>query len=261
MISFFIIGVIISLILNLIVCLVVLSKRKKINYFDILMLSMGISDIIQATTGYPVEIHSFMSEKEIGKVACTIAGFSTTFLALVSISHFVGLSIQRSLILRNPWKARRWVTQPKISLYIIIPSWVYGLVWSGFPLFGWSAYKREQGAKHRCSVDIATNENNAQSFAICMLVFFFTIPVVIILITSTLNIIEMKRITREGEALAVDDKKLRARKKNEAKHTAMALVLILVFLVSWAPYATCVFVMALQGLPFFFLWSRVLYIF
>ena len=44
---------------------------------------------------YSVEIYSYYVEQVITDMRCKIAGFSITFLGLVSISHLVGVAIER----------------------------------------------------------------------------------------------------------------------------------------------------------------------
>lgn len=245
MIILYIAGVVLSLGLNLFVVVVVASKRKCVSYFDLLMLSLSISDILQTGVGYSTEIYALATSSTISKDACKVAGFTVTFLALVSISHLVGISIQRTLVLRYPWKARKWIRRSSMSLFIIIPSWTWGLVWALMPLFGWSSYKREQNAHHRCSVDLSNTSRNVQSYGYALLAFCFFLPVVGIGTSSTLTIIEMKKMTRTGTFLGLENHS--KRRSREIRQTVMAFVLVTVFLISWSPYAACVFMITFNG--------------
>lgn len=247
MITFYICGVIISMLLNSLVVIVMATKGKQVNHLDLLMLSLAISDVLQTATGYPFEIYSLFNSTEIEETPCTIAGFSITFLALVSICHLAGISIERCIILTFPLKIRNWFASRWVSLYIIVPSWLYGFLWAVFPLLGWSSYEREQGAKHRCSVDLNSPKTNARSYAWGMLVFCFIIPVLCIGVCSFFILREMKKMTNQVAVLGISEDQAASRRKLEIKHTIMSLVLIGTFIVAWSPYAACVFVMTIKG--------------
>jgi len=247
MITLYILGVIIAILLNLLVVIVTIKKGSHANHLDFLMFSLSVSDIIRSSSGYPLEIYAALNTDVIDDMACTIAGFSITFLALVSISHLVGMSIERCIIMMFPWKARQWFSNRWISLFTILPSWIYGLIWATFPLIGWSSYQREQGAKHRCSINLVNQDYNARSYAIGLLVSCFVIPITGIAISSLLSLREMKKMTNQVGELGIDQEQSSVRRKAEVKHTIMSFVLIGVFLLTWAPYAACVFVMTSKG--------------
>ena len=48
-------------------------------------------------------------------------------------------------MMKFPLKGRAWSKEKKLSLYVIIPGWLYGFVWSSLPLCGWSSYTTVQG--------------------------------------------------------------------------------------------------------------------
>lgn len=245
MIGLFITSIMISLVFNLLV-IIVLASKSSVTYFDVLMISLASSDFAQTIFGYSVEINSYMSRTAINSSACKIAGFSTTFFALVSIAHFAGIAVNRTLLLKCPWTARRWMDRPYMSMYIIIPSWLYGFFWSVLPLLGWSSYKRANGAKHRCSIDFADNENHAISYAISLLAFCFILPVVTIVLSNTFTIIEMKKITRRSLKLGANGRVMVLRRKTEARNTYLLTFLFSAFLVSWTPYTICVLMMVIE---------------
>lgn len=247
MITFYIIGVVLSILLNLLVVVVLLTKCSHVNHLDMLMVSLAISDILQSVTGYPVEIYSLINTTIIDQLSCKVAGFSITFLALVSISHLAGISIERAILLTFPWKAREWFANRWVSLYIIIPSWLYGFLWALFPLLGWSSYKREFNANHRCSIDLETPSNNSRTYAICLMCFCFLIPIVCIAVSSGFTLRELKRMRTQVGVLGINENQVVLRRKREVKHTVMALVLISTFIVAWSPYSACVFALTTKG--------------
>ena len=134
LIGLFIFGVIASIVLNLFAIIVLLSKKKKMNYLDVLIISLSTCDIFKAAVGYSLEINSSLTQPFITNQECQVVGFSVSFLGLVSIAHLAGIAVQRSIIFKFPEKARIWSSELRIAWYVVIPSWLYGLVWSLPPL-------------------------------------------------------------------------------------------------------------------------------
>lgn len=248
MIVLYIIGIFLTVLLNLLTIIVLSKKCKKLTHFDLIMISLSINDIMQALVGYSLELYSTVNYSHFHtSLCCKVAGFTITFLGLVSISHLVGISIQRTIIMSNPFKARKWRTQPFMSIYIIIPSWLYALLWAGMPLFGWSSYDRQQGDATRCSIKFNGVEKNETTYAFCLLVFCFLIPVVVLTLSSVLTVIEMRKMTDTAICLGLTKRNVGSRRTYEIRQTIMLFVIITVFLVSWSPYAACAFIQTLQG--------------
>lgn len=60
----------------------------------------------------------------------------------------------------------------------------YGIFWSMAPLFGWSHYSLESNNLF-CSVEWKERTLNVLSYNVCMFIFVFFIPLVIIGVMST----------------------------------------------------------------------------
>lgn len=58
-------------------------------------------------------------------------------------------------------------------------SWVYSLVWTVPPLFGWSSYGPE-GPGTTCSVNWTAKTANSISYIICLFVFCLIVPFLVI---------------------------------------------------------------------------------
>lgn len=240
-----IVGVIVSLLLNLLVLVVLLKKGQKINYMELIMVSLSISDLLQAAIGYSVEIHSFLSATKISDVGCQISAFSTTFLGLVSIFHLVGIAIQRYFIIKYPMKVRLWAHRPSVSLYVVLPGWLYGFVWAVPPLAGWNSYTRANGVRHLCGIDLNNRDPFYVSYTYNLLVWCFCIPVLVICFCcySIYGALKTARQRQSFCLIQCDE----ARGQCERIQNIMSLVLIGTFLFAWSPYAVCVFVLTARG--------------
>jgi len=244
---FYIIGVISSVLLNLLIIIVLLRKVRDITYMDLIMVSLSLSDLIQAAAGYSIEIYSISYENIMSETRCKIGGFTVTFLALVSISHLVGIAVERCVILKYPMKARTWLNRPLVALFVIIPSWLYGLLWAVLPLIGWSSYKRENGATHRCGIDLVDRSTGYVSYSYSLLVFCYVIPVLVISVCCYFIRGTLKLMQSQGEALGVAVRIVASRGRMERKQSIMSLVMICAFLLAWTPYAACVLVLTARG--------------
>ena len=67
----------------------------------------------------------------------------------------------------------------KITMLIIFVCTVVSLSWSTFPLFGWSHYSLEASLT-TCSVEWAERSWNVYSYNICMFLFVFILPLILI---------------------------------------------------------------------------------
>ncbi len=61
----------------------------------------------------------------------------------------------------------------------VVMSWVYSLIWTLPPLFGWSRYGPE-GPGTTCSVDWTTKTANNISYIICLFIFCLIVPFLVI---------------------------------------------------------------------------------
>ena len=242
-----IIGVITSLLLNVLVVTVLLRKGSHIRCFDLTIISLATSDILQSAIGYTVHIHSLQTDLMMKPMHCKVVGFTVTFLGLVSISHLVGLSIKRCLMLKYPLKGHIWSQQWTLSLYVIVPAWLYGFIWALLPLVGWSSYKTVEGLSHTCSIDFMSKSQNSVSYAYTLLVCGFMLPVITICCISYFIYSNLKLTYASIRSMRVTDNICRRRKQRDRRYTIMSLVLLGAFLGAWTPYASCVFVLNFHG--------------
>ena len=242
-----IIGLTMCVILNLLVIVVLLKKGRKINYMGVFMISLAISDILQAGIGYAVEVHSYFTIQSIDKLSCIVSGFSVTFFGLVSIAHFAGIAIERHLILCYPMRMRAWLNVRCICLYVIIPSWLYGFLWAFFPLIGWNRYTKQSGMSHSCGLDLTNTNINFTSYTYNLLFWCFVVPVGIISYCSYSIHRSLKLRRVQSDAVDMGDGVGETRRKMERQQTIMSFVMIGTFIFAWSPYAGCVLVLTIRG--------------
>ena len=63
--AWFIVGIIGSVLLNLLIIILIFRKHKEMNYIDVIIASLCFSDLFQAGIGYSIDIHNFYSSTEV----------------------------------------------------------------------------------------------------------------------------------------------------------------------------------------------------
>ncbi|XP_065056082.1 blue-sensitive opsin-like [Rhopilema esculentum] len=215
---------------------------KKLTFKDSFMLSMSIGDLIQSMFGYSLEIYSIVARKggEIqtkqGIEFCKASGFIVTFLALSSTAHLTALAYDRYLTICKPFMATRIHGSYILCTAFISSCWTYGFVWAAFPLIGWSGYELESDAL-RCSIDWASKKTKDHLYIIFLFIFCFIIPVSVM----CYSFYRVKQELREMQSRASNlfGRESKAAKDNvraEKRHTRLAIVMCMVFIITWMPY-------------------------
>ena len=115
--------------------------------------------------------------------------------------------------------------------------WIYGFVWAAFPLIGWSGFELESDAL-RCSIDWASKKTKDRLYIIFLFIFCFIIPVSVM----CYSFYRVKQELREmqSRASSLFGRESKAAKDNvraEKRHTRLAIVMCMVFIITWLPYS------------------------
>jgi len=118
-----------SIILNILV-VVVLIRDKKLQVRHALLISLAMTDICAGTIGFPLETFTFSES------TCLVAGYLVTFFSLVSISHLVGLAIERLISISMPFQSSSMFQKKRYATMFVGLCWSYGALWATLPWFG-----------------------------------------------------------------------------------------------------------------------------
>lgn len=144
-----------------------------------LIVGLAFSDIGQAIFGIPLVIVSSFQKKWIfGMMICQFYAFLTITLGITQITTLTSIATERYYIIVH--FKRRLSKSKRRCAFVIILSFLHGLLWGSGPLFGWSGYILEETElaccvswKERTTVDI--------SYTISLCTFGWFIPLVIIM--------------------------------------------------------------------------------
>ncbi|KAL2087728.1 hypothetical protein ACEWY4_016556 [Coilia grayii] len=193
-------------------------------------------------------INCLYKEWVFGETGCKIYAFCGALFGIASMINLLAISIDRYIVITKPLQAIQW-TSKRRTLLIILVVWLYSLAWSLAPLLGWSSYIPE-GLMTSCTWDYVTSSPSNKSYTLMLCCFVFFIPLAIILYCYLFMFLAIRSTGRDLERLGSHRMKSALDQqqsiKTEWKLAKVAFVVIIVFVLSWSPYA-CVTLIAWAG--------------
>ncbi|CAG5117095.1 unnamed protein product, partial [Candidula unifasciata] len=209
---------------------------------NIFVLNLSMSDtIFSVINGFPLMTISCFSRRWIfGKVACELYGLVSGMFGLMSINTLAAIALDRYNVIARPIKASRGMSYRR-AFTMLMFVWCWSATWTIPPLFGWGAYIPE-GFQTSCTFDYLTRTDHFRSYILCMYIFGFALPLMVILFCYVQIYSAVAKHEKEMGKMA---KKLNAEirqgqnaKRAEIKTAKVSLTIVLGFLLSWTPYAT-----------------------
>ena len=159
----------------------------------------------------------------------------------MSINTLAAISFDRFLAISKPLQAAKNMTKKKAFMMIVVV-WIWSLVWSVPPIFGWGAYIPE-GFQTSCTFDYLTTTPHMRSYIFCLYICGFVAPLFIIISCYILIIRAIQKHEKEmlkmAKKMKVDDIKANQEKqKTDVKIAKIAMTIVCLYLLSWCPYAT-----------------------
>ncbi|KAK2519943.1 melanopsin [Columba guinea] len=237
----------IGIIGNLLVLYAFYSNKKLRTPQNYFIMNLAMSDFLMSASQAPMcFVNSLHGEWILGDIGCDLYAFCGALFGITSMMTLLAISVDRYLVITMPLRSIQW-TSKKRTVQIIAAVWLYSLGWSVAPLFGWSSYVPE-GLMISCTWDYVTYSpaNRSYTMILCCCVFF--IPLIIIFHCYLFMFLAIRRTGRDVQKLGSCSRKsyLSQSMKNEWKLAKIAFVVIIVFVLSWSPYA-CVTLIAWAG--------------
>ncbi|KAM9561183.1 melanopsin-A-like [Salvelinus alpinus] len=214
------------------------SLRTPANMF---IINLAITDLLMCLTQAPIFFTTSMHKRWIfGEKGCELYAFCGALFGICSMITLMVIAVDRYFVITRPL-ASIGVLSKKRALLILMAAWVYSLGWSLPPFFGWSAYVPE-GLLTSCSWDYVTFTPSVRAYTMLLFTFVFFIPLIVIMycyffifraIRTTNKAVS--KINCNGSTR--DSIKSFRRLKNEWKMAKIALIVILLYVISWSPYS------------------------
>ncbi|XP_070701460.1 teleost multiple tissue opsin a [Pempheris klunzingeri] len=192
---------------------------------NLLLINISISDLLVCVLGTPF---SFAASTQgrwlIGEGGCVWYGFANSLFGIVSLISLAVLSYERYSTMMTPTEADS-TNYCKICLGITL-SWVYSLIWTVPPLFGWSRYGLE-GPGTTCSVDWTGKTANNISYIICLFVFCLILPFLVIVLCYGKLLCAIRQVSGINASMS---------RKREQRVLFMVVIMVICYLLCWLPY-------------------------
>nr|XP_033813663.1 pinopsin-like [Geotrypetes seraphini] len=204
---------------------------------NMLLMNISASDLMVCIVGTPFSFAaSIQGRWLIGEAGCIWYGFVNTLFGTVSLVSLSVLSYERYCTMMRTTKAD--VTNYRKAYIGICLSWVYSLLWTLPPLFGWSSYGPE-GTGTTCSVNWHSGDINNTSYIICLFLFCLVIPFSVIVYCYGKLLFAIRQVNGISKV---------ANQTREQRVLIMVIVMVICFLICWLPYGI-VALMATFGRP------------
>lgn len=220
--------------LNTLVIVAFVRDRSLRTSSNRLILSIATGDWLHSLLAYPLGIVSASQTWRMHGVSCTWYAFITCFLSYGIILHHAAFSIERAITINY---CQAWIAIKGKLNFVIGGLWIFALIWSLCPLFGWSAYVPEGGGVF-CSIRWQSSDLLDMVFVGCLFFFFFFIPIVTMVSAYSSIYHSMKKLTQNahviwGKLAAPTVEAIQAEKKT----ARMAFIMSICFVFAWTPYA------------------------
>ncbi|XP_078662839.1 visual pigment-like receptor peropsin [Branchiostoma floridae x Branchiostoma belcheri] len=208
------------------------EKQFRGKEHNILLLNLAVSDLAIAVFGYSFTvIASYARQWLFGHVWCVLDGFICFTCAMSSMNTLCVISVYRYIIICKPQYACR-LTQ-SFTVHVIVGIWVYALVWTVPPLFGWSSYSMLPFGTS-CAIDwYVSSVSDALYVSLCLLGCY----VLHITVMAFCYIRVIRRMDSMRFAALASEEARQVVKKDKRKNIIMCLSMVVAFLAVWTPYA------------------------
>ncbi|RXN19883.1 short wavelength-sensitive type 2 cone [Labeo rohita] len=217
--------------INILTIACTIQFKKLRSHLNYILVNLAVANLLVAIFGSPLSCYSFFNRYFIfGATACKIEGFLATLGGMVSLWSLAVVAFERWLVICKPLGNFTFKTPHAIAGCVI--TWISASAASLPPLFGWSRYIPE-GLQCSCGPDWYTTNNkyNNESYVIFLFCFCFAVPFAAIVFCYGQLLITLKLAAKAQADSA-------STQKAEREVTKMVVVMVLGFLICWAPYAT-----------------------
>nr|WBO26012.1 short-wavelength sensitive opsin [Hemitaurichthys polylepis] len=208
-----------------------MQYKKLRSHLNFILVNLAVANLLVSCVGSFTACCSFASRYFIfGALACKIEGFLATLGGMVSLWSLAVIAFERWLVICKP--LGNFAFKPDHAIACCAFTWVFGLMASLPPLFGWSRYIPE-GLQCSCGPDWYTTDNkyNNESYVMFLFCFCFAVPFTTIVFCYSQLLITLKMAAKAQAESA-------STQKAEREVTRMVVVMVLGFLVCWMPYAS-----------------------
>ncbi|XP_017571373.1 melanopsin-A [Pygocentrus nattereri] len=214
------------------------TLRTPANMF---IINLAVADFLMCATQSPIFFTTSMRKRWIfGEKGCELYAFCGALFGICSMITLMVIAVDRYFVITRPL-ASIGVLSQKRALLILTCAWAYSLGWSLPPFFGWSAYVPE-GLLTSCTWDYMTFTPSVRAYTMLLFIFVFFIPLIVIIYCYFFIFRAIRTTNQDVEKIngnnTRDTIKRFHRLRSEWKMAKVALIVILLYVISWSPYSS-----------------------
>ncbi|XP_077581952.1 opsin-1, short-wave-sensitive 2 [Stigmatopora nigra] len=217
--------------INVLTVACTMQYKKLRSHLNFILVNLALSNLLVSVVGSSTAFICFSSRYFIlGPLMCKIEGFMVTLGGMVSLWSLAVIAFERWLVICKP--LGNFVFKPDHAIACCVFTWLFALMASLPPLFGWSRYIPE-GLQCSCGPDWYTTNNkyNNETYVMFLFGFCFAVPLTTIIFCYGQLLLTMKMAARAQAESA-------STQKAEKEVTRMVVIMVMGFLVCWLPYAS-----------------------
>ncbi|XP_035637382.1 opsin-3-like isoform X2 [Oncorhynchus keta] len=210
---------------NLFVLLVFARFQVLRTPINLILLNISVSDMLVCIFGTPFSFAaSLYGRWVIGAHGCKWYGFANSLFGIVSLVSLAILSYERYSTILCYTKADP--SDYKKAWLAIAGAWLYSLVWTVPPFFGWSSYGPE-GPGTTCSVQWHQRSSGNISYVTCLFIFCLLLPLLLMMFCYGKILFAIHGVAKINQSSA---------QRRETHVLVMVVSMVSCYLLCWMPY-------------------------
>jgi len=175
---------------------------------------------------------------------CNVYGMGVGFFGILSILTFSAIACERCIVITTKPVGGGWKISRSRAIKVIGLLWIHSGALVSLPLFGISSYAPE-GLFTSCSWDYTIKTTSNRVYYILLLVLGFILPVLLICVCYITILFSVISHSRDMAVLTMSSQKSayrKLRRQTEIRTAQIIVMLILLYLLAWTPYAVITFI-------------------
>ncbi|XP_059081871.1 rhodopsin, GQ-coupled-like [Tigriopus californicus] len=198
-----------------------------------LLMSLTMADFVLLSGGHLIVIQSFAGFPILGKLGCRICGFVGTVGALAEIWSLTAIAVDRLKAIYHPLQKKKRLNKKEVGVIILV-IWIGAIAFALCPLLGWNQFVSE-ALVIGCSFDSFSTEWSDRSYILVLVLVAWCLPMGVLCQCYFRIFYAVRGGIFNWTELpdAAEDQ----RRRIERTLAKMVSCLLLLWFVSWTPYA------------------------